>query len=700
MLRSLRLGMVGTAETVETGFAAAARRVRWAQVSARRLAMRCVEPMVIAAIMFLLTRAEILLRASPLAVAGLCAVAVSGRSAAAAVVGCMLGAFRLPLSDVSLMPVIGCALALGGEFVLSLIPAAEKIEAETRVSAVAGFACLLPAVVRACGALLPSVQAAACGVLAAAAAPFMLEIVSLSEIPEAPTPACRAGAAVVLGGVLAGMYALLPPFGSAAAALLALILPGGGLLCGLALTAGGAELCAAAALAMMSAAARCKLLRGRIWRAAAALGAAGLAYALAGAAALDLWAAAAAAVGYALLPDAALRRIESLAAPSGDAANRLKRSVSRRLNALGGVFRQLSSALPGANPAPDEQALIQQMRARLCAGCSSYEGCWAGGDNRAVRLLCRLIEEALERVNAPSGMRVLFSDGEIPPDVLRVCRRGRMIPDRLGLMLRDFCEKRRAGVKRCADERMLSAQFGQAAQLLQEMARAENDEIPRAPRFAAETAVSCQSGLPGSACGDSYLIRPVSGGRLMLLLSDGMGMGEAAAQESRAAAELIGGMLGAGLPRELAQETVNQYLLWRSGEDLFATLDLCLLDLHSGVAEFSKMAACQTVILRGGTLLRVEGADLPLGVVEGAHAGCSRVQLRPGDMLIMATDGVMEAGGGDFIADALTGAEVVSPRQLAARLVHEAAARRAGGRADDLTCLCARICSARRRKAG
>ncbi len=684
----------------ETGFAVCARRMRRAWESAQRAAMRGVEPLAIAAIMFLLTRAEILMRASPLAVAGLCAVAVSGRSAAAAVAGCLLGALRLPLSGISLLPVIACAMALGVEFVLSLIPMAGKIDAETRASAVAGFACLLPAVVCAGGELLPSLQAAACGALAAAAAPFMLELASMTAVPEALSPTCRAGAAVVVGGVLAGLYRLFPAGGSAAAALVALALPGAGLMCGLALAAGGANLCAAATLAMMSAAVRCSLLHGRIWRAGGALVAAVLARALAGNMALNPWAAGAAIACYALLPDAALRRLEDLAAPAGDASDRSRGNLSRRLKSLGETFNHLAVALPGMNAAPDEQALIQQMRARLCVGCNSYETCWAGGDNRAVRLLCRLIEEALERVSAPPGMRVLFSDGEIPPDVLRVCRRGRMIPERLGLLLRDFCEKRRAGVKRCADERMLAAQFGQAAQILDEMARVGDADTFRMPRLAAETAVSSQSGLPGSACGDSHLIRTVDGGRLMLLLSDGMGMGETAAQESRAAVELIGSMLGAGLSRELAQETVNQYLLWRSGEDLFATLDLCLLDLRSGVAEFSKMAACQTIILRGGALMRVESADLPLGVVEGARAGCSRVQLRPGDMIIMATDGVMEAGGGDFIAEALVGAQDISPRQLAARLVHEAAARRAGGRADDLTCLCARIYPARKRKAG
>ena len=126
----------------ETGFAVCARRMRRAWESAQRAAMRGVEPLAIAAIMFLLTRAEILMRASPLAVAGLCAVAVSGRSAAAAVAGCLLGALRLPLSGISLLPVIACAMALGVEFVLSLIPMAGKIDAETRASAVAGFACL------------------------------------------------------------------------------------------------------------------------------------------------------------------------------------------------------------------------------------------------------------------------------------------------------------------------------------------------------------------------------------------------------------------------------------------------------------------------------------------------------------------------------------------------------------------------------
>jgi hypothetical protein len=119
---------------------------------------------------------------------------------------------------------------------------------------------------------------------------------------------------------------------------------------------------------------------------------------------------------------------------------------------------------------PDEQELILKMRERLCSGCGDYGPCWAGDDNCAARFLCRLIEEAVQLADEPGGLRVLYSDGEVPPDVLRFCRRGRMIPDRLGLLLRDFAERRRSEIKRCATGQLLSVQLLQAREILYDLA--------------------------------------------------------------------------------------------------------------------------------------------------------------------------------------------------------------------------------------
>ena len=188
------------------------------------------------------------------------------------------------------------------------------------------------------------------------------------------------------------------------------------------------------------------------------------------------------------------------------------------------------------------------------------------------------------------------------------------------------------------------------------------------------------------------------GGRLAVMLSDGMGSGDAAANESGETLRLLAGFLDAGISRPLALETVNQQMLMRTGDDIFATVDLCMIDLSSGVAEFSKLAACRTLILRDGELLRIEGGRLPLGILERVQSDVKRVRLKDGDVIVMGSDGVMELGDGLMIDRIARLSANLPPQQLAEKLVHEAAIRRSRGRCDDMTCICVKIEDLRQKK--
>ena len=758
----------------ERGADAAARLRAWARRAGR--------PAALAAMMFLLMHAGLLMGLSPMAPALLAAGLAANESAGALVAGCLLGMLRLPLREIPLLPVISCAMVLAAELLLPLLPPVRRWAAETRISLAAGFAVLLPALVHAGGDYLASAQALASAALAAAGAPFLRAALGVRPDRARWMLQERIGLGLLAGACLAGLNQLLPPLTEALAALLALVFPGAatGALAGLALVAGGGSMLQTASLALCALVSGMKLCTRR-WQRALALCATAAAVRLAaGAGALEPQWALCAAAAYLLLPAQLLRKTEAFAAPPGEPCcnpDRVAREVTadarRRLRALGDAFEEMADGCAAPTDVPDEQELICEMRNRLCAGCPGYGECWAGAENRGVRLLCRLIGEALDRVDAPPGMRVLFADGEIPPEVLRCCRRGRMIPDRLGLLLRDFAERRRTEIKRCATGQLMSVQFMQARELLYNLAERQSapvsfqgvrldqlrasleaeglgscavfacgtdaaeislsrpeapwtrEEVRRAggalarafggrfapelrgdalrfvqrPRFRVETGANCQSGIAGQVCGDSHLVRMLSPSRLAILLSDGMGVGEQAADESQETLRLLWRFLEAGISRPLALETVNQQMLMRSGEDMFATVDLCLVDLNTGVAEFTKLAACRTLILRGGELLPVEGGRLPLGILERVRPAVSRMRLRPGDMLVMGSDGVMEAGDPLMIERLARAGEKLSPEQLAEQLVREAGLRRAGGRCDDLTCICARILDARENRA-
>ena len=747
----------------------------------RAIVRPALRPATLGVLMFLAMRTELLLRASPLAVALMAAGLTAGESAGALAMGCLAGMLRLPLSHAPLLPALSCAGVLGAELALELIPAAKRVQPDSRASLIAGLAALLPALIAGAGDVLASAQALACAALAAFSAPLMRSALALRPRRTRLMLSERLGLMLFALCALAGASALLPPAAEALASLTVLVFPSlgasAGALAGIALAAGGAGALKLASLAVCGLAVGSRLCENRWQRALSLAGAAVVARLAMGEGALGpLWALCAAGA-YLLIPEGPLRRADELFSPRRDAppdpdrlARELAAETGRRLRSLGDAFGEMAEGCAAPVEVPDEQELICEMRERLCAGCPSYGDCWAGAANGAVRLLCQLITEALDRVDAPPGMRVIFSDGEIPPQVLRACRRGRLIPDRLGLLLRDFAERRRSEIKRCATDQLMSAQFAQARELLYDLAERgcgpvsfhgarleelrsaleaeglgmcevyaggsgadeislfrdgegwSRDEVRRAgaalartlggclspelhggalrfvcrPRYFADTGASCRSGVAGQVCGDSHLVRMLGPSKLLLMLSDGMGSGEAAANESREALRLLWRFLEAGIARDLALETVNQQMLMRTGEDIFATLDLCVIDLNTGVAEFTKLAACRTLILRDGDLMPIEGGRLPLGILERVQPSVRRMRLRAGDMLVMGSDGVMEAGEALMIERAVRADPGSAPEQMAERLVREAGLRRGEERCDDLTCICARIQEARR----
>lgn len=210
----------------------------------------------------------------------------------------------------------------------------------------------------------------------------------------------------------------------------------------------------------------------------------------------------------------------------------------------------------------------------------------------------------------------------------------------------------------------------------------------REPRLMADVGAVSMPREPDAPSGDSHVTAMLDDDRLMVLICDGMGSGEAAARESAQAARLLGRFLAAGSDWSLAIETVNALMLNTAAEDMFSTVDLMLLDLSSGMAEFMKLAACPALIARGDAVQRIEGGRLPLGILDRVTPAASRARLMPGDTVLMASDGVMDAVDENALEMLLTqpGDDM---NALAEKILD--LARMAGGCRDDMTAVCLRV---------
>ena len=97
-----------------------------------------------------------------------------------------------------------------------------------------------------------------------------------------------------------------------------------------------------------------------------------------------------------------------------------------------------------------------------------------------------------------------------------------------------------------------------------------------------------------AVCGDSYAVVPLPDDRMMAVICDGMGTGEAARAQSERAVRLITRWMQAGADAPSAIGAANAFFLWQ-GSETFSTLDLAVIDLRASRAELYKLAAPRCV---------------------------------------------------------------------------------------------------------
>ena len=213
----------------------------------------------------------------------------------------------------------------------------------------------------------------------------------------------------------------------------------------------------------------------------------------------------------------------------------------------------------------------------------------------------------------------------------------------------------------------------------------------QAPAMTLDVGAAVRSRSGEDVAGDSYVSRALSGGRHVLALSDGMGSGVSARQESHAALSLMIESLRAGYTRTQAIDVVNALMLMCTGREMYATMDLCVCDLHSGETAFEKLGACASYIMRDGEVRTIGADTLPVGVLPDVESRSFRMTMQVGDVIIMMTDGVRDAypGGETALREDIAKLAWLHPQIIGEKLIARAVG--AGKVDDDMAVLCARI---------
>ncbi|NMB01564.1 MAG: SpoIIE family protein phosphatase [Firmicutes bacterium] len=143
--------------------------------------------------------------------------------------------------------------------------------------------------------------------------------------------------------------------------------------------------------------------------------------------------------------------------------------------------------------------------------------------------------------------------------------------------------------------------------------------------------------------GDSQTTFEISPSKVAIVLSDGMGVGLKAHTESNVTLRLLERMIKAGYDLRTAVSLINRLLMLRNQDDMFVTIDMVVVDLFSGQLEFVKVGAAPSFIKRGREVEIIHNQSLPVGVLDEVDVQSDRRTLKEGEILVMTTDGVLDA---------------------------------------------------------
>ncbi|MFZ3591041.1 stage II sporulation protein E [Bacillus sp. DJP31] len=217
-----------------------------------------------------------------------------------------------------------------------------------------------------------------------------------------------------------------------------------------------------------------------------------------------------------------------------------------------------------------------------------------------------------------------------------------------------------------------------------------------AKAYVIETGIANAAKGGGLVSGDSYSTIELGAGKYAIAISDGMGNGERAHLESNETLLLLQKILKSGIEEKVAIKSVNSILSLRTTDEIFATLDLAMIDLQDASAKFLKIGSTPSFIKRGDRVMDIEASNLPMGIIQEFDVDVVSEQLKAGDLLIMMSDGIFEGpkhveNYDIWMKRKIKELKTEDPQEIADIIMEEVIRTRGGQIEDDMTIVVAKI---------
>ncbi len=194
--------------------------------------------------------------------------------------------------------------------------------------------------------------------------------------------------------------------------------------------------------------------------------------------------------------------------------------------------------------------------------------------------------------------------------------------------------------------------------------------------------------------GDCSLQIKLADGKYLLAIADGMGSGEKARECSKIALRLVKQMLSAGFNKDESIKMINSRLNLAGNSEIYSSLDISILDLYVGKVELLKNGACSTYIKNKKNIRKIDSTSMPVGIVNNIELQSNTIDIIDGDIIIMCSDGVLEAKDDtkrEWIEDFLKNVSTNNVQKLADLILAEAVDNSFGIAQDDMTVIVSKI---------
>ncbi|MDR0738716.1 MAG: SpoIIE family protein phosphatase [Oscillospiraceae bacterium] len=191
-------------------------------------------------------------------------------------------------------------------------------------------------------------------------------------------------------------------------------------------------------------------------------------------------------------------------------------------------------------------------------------------------------------------------------------------------------------------------------------------------------------------CGDNFTYFKDGCGKMIIVLSDGMGTGGYAAVDSAMTSEIFSSLVKANISFDTALKITNFAMMLKSNDESIATLDVVVINLFTGQTEFLKAGSPFSLIRKAEKTKRICVESLPIGIFKKAKFEKEKIKLDTGSLIVVFSDGIITTSE-NWLEDELKLLKDEEVENFSQYLVDEARKRQEDNYDDDMTAIVVKL---------